>query len=92
MKGDKRRIKKIVTGLVILVLLGITLSGVRIRSVGQYKQEQKQLANDLFATPDKTQTTALYQRRSHRTRLVHLRHREERQRQNRGNRRQSLKR
>ena len=56
MKGDKRRIKKIVTGLVILVLLGITLSGVRIRSVGQYKQEQKQLANDLFATPDKTQT------------------------------------
>lgn len=39
MKGDKRRIKKIVTGLVILVLLGITLSGVRIRSVGQYKQE-----------------------------------------------------
>lgn len=26
MKGDKRRIKKIVTGLVILVLLGITLS------------------------------------------------------------------
>ena len=28
----------------------------RIRSVGQYKQEQKQLANDLFATPDKTQT------------------------------------
>ena len=29
MKGDKRRIKKIVTGLVILVLLGITLSGVR---------------------------------------------------------------
>ena len=40
----------------ILVLLGITLSGVRIRSVGQYKQEQKQLANDLFATPDKTQT------------------------------------
>lgn len=53
MKGDKRRIKKIVTGLVILVLLGITLSGVRIRSVGQYKQEQKQLANDLFATPDK---------------------------------------
>ena len=42
MKGDKRRIKKIVTGLVILVLLGITLSGVRIRSVGQYKQEQKQ--------------------------------------------------
>ena len=85
MKGDKRRIKKIVTGLVILVLLGITLSGVRIRSVGQYKQEQKQLANDLFAT-------ALYQRRSHRTRSVHLRHREERQRQNRGNRRQSLKR
>ena len=56
MKGDKRRIKKIVTGLVILVLFGITLSGVRIRSVGQYKQEQKQLANDLFATPDKTQT------------------------------------
>ena len=56
MRGDKRRIKKIVTGLVILVLLGITLSGVRIRSVGQYKQEQKQLANDLFATPDKTQT------------------------------------
>lgn len=91
MKGDKRRIKKIVTGLVILVLIGITLSGVRIRSVGQYKQEQKQLANDLFATPDKTQT-ALYQRRSHRTRSVHLRHREERQRQNRGNRRQSLKR
>lgn len=93
MKGDKRRIKKIVTGLVILVLLGITLSGVRIRSVGQYKQEQKQLANDLFATPvRRRQTTALYQRRSHRTRLVHLRHREERQRQNRGNRRQSLKR
>ena len=93
MRGDKRRIKKIVTGLVILVLLGITLSGVRIRSVGQYKQEQKQLANDLFATPDRRrQTTALYQRRSHRTRSVHLRHREERQRQNRGNRRQSLKR
>ena len=89
MKGDKRRIKKIVTGLVILVLLGITLSGVRIRSVGQYKQEQKQLANDLFATPDKTQTD---NGTVSETRSVHLRHREERQRQNRGNRRQSLKR
>lgn len=93
MKGDKRRIKKIVTGLVILVLLGITLSGVRIRSVGQYKQEQKQLAMIcLLRRIRRRQTTALYQRRSHRTRSVHLRHREERQRQNRGNRRQSLKR
>lgn len=93
MKGDKRRIKKIVTGLVILVLLGITLSGVRIRSVGQYKQEQKQLAMIcLLRRIRRRRTTALYQRRSHRTRSVHLRHREERQRQNRGNRRQSLKR
>ena len=93
MKGDKRRIKKIVTGLVILVLLGITLSGVRIRSVGQYKQEQKQLANDLFATPDKTQTdNGTVSETEPPDEVGASEHREERQRQNRGNRRQSLKR
>ncbi|MCH5266900.1 MAG: DUF4430 domain-containing protein [Lachnospiraceae bacterium] len=45
---NKRKIKKIATIIILVVFLVIGLSGLRIRSVGQYRQEQKQLAKEIL--------------------------------------------
>lgn len=57
MQNNNKKIKRIVTAIVLLVLVIAGLSGLKVRSVGQYKQEQKQLAKDLFVTDSPTESS-----------------------------------
>lgn len=57
MQNKNKKTKRIVTAIVLLVLVIAGLSGLKVRSVGQYKQEQKQLAKDLFVTESPTESS-----------------------------------
>lgn len=48
MLDNKRKIKRIATMIILVAFLAIGLSGLRIRSVAQYRQEQKQLAKEIL--------------------------------------------
>lgn len=62
MLDKRRKYKRIVTVIILLVLAGVGLSGLRIRSVGRYQQEQKQLAKDLLV--DETPNVAVWPEQS----------------------------
>lgn len=54
MLDPKKKIKKYVAAVIVLLILGVSVSGLRIQSVKHYKEEQRQLADDIIVAESNT--------------------------------------
>lgn len=54
MLEPKKKIKKYIAAVIVLLILGVSVSGLRIQSVKHYKEEQRRLANDIIVAESDT--------------------------------------